>query len=49
LQLVAFGEVAVLPQGLKECDQQYPAKLLVQLRADALYELGQKFRHKLQS
>jgi hypothetical protein len=34
---------------LSECDLPSLAKLPVQLRADALYELGQMFRRILQS
>ena len=49
MQLVGGHEDAVLLPGLKEFDLQFLAKLLVRLRANALYESGQMFRRKLQS
>jgi hypothetical protein len=49
LQLAGIHEEVAAPLGLKGCDLLSLAKLLAQLRADALYELGQMFRRILQS
>jgi hypothetical protein len=49
LQLAEPHEEVVGLLGLKGCDRPSLAKLLVQLRANALYELGQMFRRILQS
>jgi hypothetical protein len=49
MQQAELHEEVALQRGSKEYDRRCLAKLLVQLRVDALYELGQMFRRILQS
>jgi len=49
MQLAGLHEEVADRRELSECDRRCLAKLLVQLRADALYELGQMCHRILQS